>query len=166
MYGLRHGSWTEPGFEPGSLRSKATDERRRTRTRSRRGIEPGLRESGSRKNFRRTRAGIEPRSRQSKIFSTTQKFQGGCLGEIVCQMKGSMFRPRIWLQEPTPKSTVWRGSRPPLHTGAADTMYTHNKKTFARRLPPPRNKLSAPSARPHQPFANFRNTSVIIHTFV
>ena len=49
----------------------------RNPTRSRRGIEPGLRESGSPKNFRRTRARIEPRLRPSKISSTIQKFANG-----------------------------------------------------------------------------------------
>jgi hypothetical protein len=39
------------------------------------------------------------------------QIQAGCLGEIVRQTKGSMLCPRIWLQEPTPKSTVWRGSQ-------------------------------------------------------
>ena len=39
------------------------------------------------------------------------QIQAGCLGEIVRQTKSSMLCPRIWLQEPTPKSTVWRGSQ-------------------------------------------------------
>ena len=50
--------------------------------------------------------------------------QAGCLGEIVRQTKGSMLCPRIWLQEPTPKSTVWRGSQNSEWGSAAEVCFS------------------------------------------
>ena len=52
------------------------------------------------------------------------QIQAGCLGEIVRQTKGSMLCPRIWLQEPTPKSTVWRGSQNSEWGSAAEVCFS------------------------------------------
>ena len=52
------------------------------------------------------------------------QIQAGCLGEIVRQTKSSVLCPRIWLQEPTPKSTVWRGSQNSEWGSAAEVCFS------------------------------------------